>query len=138
MGPRGRRAAIVATIVVLSMLVAGAVVAATRSSDEAALQPTRQAADRGIERKVNHLLRQMTVDEKLQQVQLLSDGQVTDEDARNREREHPMPRCPQPSLTTPCVRAARKEFIRSNYPSSKLGPPFLSLPCSARIPPRST
>ena len=44
MGPRGRRAAIVTTIVVLSMLVAGAVVAATRSTDEAALQPTRQPA----------------------------------------------------------------------------------------------
>ena len=39
MGPRGRRAAVVATIVVLSMLVAGGVVAATQSSDESALQP---------------------------------------------------------------------------------------------------
>jgi beta-glucosidase len=83
MGPRGRRAAIVATIVALSMLVAGAVVAATRSSDETALQPTRQAADRGIERKVDNLLRKMTVDEKLQQLQLLSDGQITDADAKN-------------------------------------------------------
>ena len=82
MGPRGRRATIVATIVVLSMLVAGAVVAATRSTDEAALQPTRQPADRGIERKVDSLLRKMTTDEKLQQVQLLSDGQITDADAQ--------------------------------------------------------
>jgi beta-glucosidase len=83
MGPRGRRAAIVATIVVLSMLVAGAVVAATRSTDEAALQPTRQPANRGIEQKVDRLVRRMTVDEKLQQVQLLSDGQITDADAKN-------------------------------------------------------
>ena len=82
MGPRGRRAAIVTTIVVLSMLVAGAVVAATRSTDEAALQPTRQPADRGIEHRVNSLLRKMTIDEKLQQVQLLSDGQITDADAQ--------------------------------------------------------
>jgi beta-glucosidase len=82
MGPRGRRSAIVAAIVVLSMLVAGAVVAATRSTDEAALQPTRQPADRGIEHKVDNLLRKMTVDEKLQQVQLLSDGQITDVDAK--------------------------------------------------------
>jgi beta-glucosidase len=82
MGPRGRRAAIVATIVALSMLVAGGVVAATRSSDETALQPTRQAADRGIERKVDKLLSKMTVDEKLQQLQLLSDGQITDADAK--------------------------------------------------------
>jgi beta-glucosidase len=72
----------VATIVALSMLVAGGVVAATQSSDEAALQPTRQAANRGIERKVDDLLRKMTVDEKLQQLQLLSDGQITDADAQ--------------------------------------------------------
>jgi beta-glucosidase len=82
MGPRGRRATLVATIVALSMLVAGAVVAATRSSDETALQPARKPADRGIERKVDRLIKQMTVDEKLQQVQLLSDGQITDADAK--------------------------------------------------------
>ena len=82
MGRRGRRSAIVAAIVVLSSLVAGGVLAATRSSDESALQPTRQAADRGIEHKVDSLLRKMAVDEKLQQVQLLSDGQITDADAK--------------------------------------------------------
>jgi beta-glucosidase len=82
MGARGRRTAIGAAVVALSSLVAGGVVAATQSSDEAALRPTRQAADRGIERRVNALLRRMTVDEKLQQVQLLSDGQITDDDAR--------------------------------------------------------
>ena len=49
MGPRGRRATVVATIVALSMLVAGGVVAATQSSDEAALQPTRHAADRDLD-----------------------------------------------------------------------------------------
>jgi beta-glucosidase len=59
------------------------VVAATQgSSDETALQPTRQGADRGIERKVDRLVRQMTLDEKLQQLQLLSDGQITDADAK--------------------------------------------------------
>jgi beta-glucosidase len=82
MGPRGRRAAVVATMVALSMLVAGGVVAATRSSDEAALAPTRHAADRGIERKIDSLIGQMTVNEKLQQLQLLSDGQITDADAK--------------------------------------------------------
>jgi beta-glucosidase len=82
MASRGRRIALGATIVVVSALVAGAVTAGTRSSDESALQPTRHAADRGIEHKVNNLLRQMTLAEKLQQLQLLSDGQITDEDAR--------------------------------------------------------
>lgn len=82
MGRRGRRAAIAAVVVVLSSMVAGGVFAATRSDDESALAPTRQAANQGIERKVDKLLRQMTVDEKLQQVQLLSDGQITDADAK--------------------------------------------------------
>src|SRR6478752_788254 len=50
--------------------------------DEAALAPTRSAPDRGIEGKVNALLAKMTTQEKLQQVQLLSDGQVTDADAK--------------------------------------------------------
>ena len=66
---------------VATMVITGAVVAATRSSDEQALQPTRHSASRAIERKVD-ALRQMTVQEKLQQVQLLSDGQITDEDAK--------------------------------------------------------
>jgi beta-glucosidase len=82
MDPRGRRATIITTIVALCSLVVGGAVAATQSSDESALQPARHAADPGIERKVDDLLRQMTVDEKLQQLQLLSDGQITDADAR--------------------------------------------------------
>ncbi len=51
-------------------------------SDETALAPTRGAPSRGIEGKVNALLAKMTTQEKLQQVQLLSDGQVTDADAK--------------------------------------------------------
>ena len=46
------------------------------------MQPARGAADRGIEERVNALLRRMNLDEKLQQIQLLSDGQVTKDDAR--------------------------------------------------------
>ncbi len=80
--PRRRTAAIGSMIAVLGLLVAGAVVAGTRSSDDTALQPTRGAPSKGIERKVDDLLRKMTLEEKLQQVQLLSDGQITDEDAR--------------------------------------------------------
>jgi beta-glucosidase len=83
MGRQGRRTAIGAAVLAISSVIAGGVVAATQSSDEAALQPTRQSADRGIEQRVDRLLRKMTLEEKLQQVQLLSDGQVTDEDARN-------------------------------------------------------
>jgi len=82
MASRGRSASVVAAIVALSMLVAGGVVAATQSSDESALAPARHGADRGIERKVESLLGKMTVNEKLQQLQLLSDGQITDADAK--------------------------------------------------------
>ena len=80
---RGRGAVIGATIVVLSSLVTGGAVATSRASGEAAaLQPTGTAAAPGVEARVNKLLGQMTVDEKLQQLELLSDGQITDADAR--------------------------------------------------------
>ena len=46
----------------------------------------------GIERKVDALLQQMTLEEKLQQVQLLSDGQITDADAQGRRRRRLQPR----------------------------------------------
>src|SRR4051794_19008112 len=79
---RRRTAAIGTTIAVLGLLIVGGVIAGTRSSDETAIQPTRQPASSGIERKVDNLVRKMTVDEKLQQLQLLSDGQITDADAK--------------------------------------------------------
>jgi beta-glucosidase len=66
------------SIVALSSAAAGGVVAATQPSDEAALQPTRQRADRAIERRVNNLLSQMTLEEKLQQIQLLPDFLATE------------------------------------------------------------
>ena len=62
---------------------AGAVIAEvgpTHPGDDQALAPTRTQANGGIERKVDRLLRQMTVDEKLQQLPLLSDGQITDDE----------------------------------------------------------
>jgi beta-glucosidase len=72
------RAMVAVVLVALSAAIAGGVVAATQSSDEAALEPTRGPANRAIERKVSNLLAQMTLEEKLQQIQLLSDGQVAD------------------------------------------------------------
>ena len=76
----GFRALLTAALVALSVAIAGGVVAATQSSDEQALEPTRGPADRSIERRVNNLLSRMTLEEKLQQIQLLSDGQVADEE----------------------------------------------------------
>jgi beta-glucosidase len=77
-----RRIAIAVATVMLSAGVAGGVVAATRSSDEAALAPARQPADRSIERRVNDLLAKMTLKEKLEQIQLLPDFKVTPDEIR--------------------------------------------------------
>src|SRR4051812_25115322 len=80
---RGRGVATGAAALALSAVAAGGVVAATQSSDDAALRPVRQPASRGIERRVDALVNKMTVDEKLEQLQLLSDGQITDQEAKN-------------------------------------------------------
>jgi beta-glucosidase len=69
-------------VLVLVLAAAGGVVAATQSGDERALQPTRQAADRAIETRVNRLLARMTTQEKLEQIQLLPDFLVTEDEVR--------------------------------------------------------
>jgi beta-glucosidase len=60
----------------------GAVMAASQPRDEAALAPSRRPADKTIEKRVSDLLKRMTLDEKLQQVQLLPDFLATDDEAR--------------------------------------------------------
>jgi beta-glucosidase len=85
---RRRPAAVVLAIALLGLLAAGTVVAAVRHavtvrqmSDKTALRRVRHSGDRGIERRVNALLRQMTLQEKLDQLTLLSDGQINDAEA---------------------------------------------------------
>jgi len=82
MRTRRRRVLAGLVTVVASTAVAGGVVAATQSTDEAALAPNRGAPSRDIEKRVDRLLRKMTLDEKLQQIQLLSDGQINDAEAQ--------------------------------------------------------
>jgi beta-glucosidase len=77
------RASVVAPVLALVLAAAGGVVAATQSSDEQALQPTRQSADQAIESRVSGLLARMTLEEKLEQIQLLPDFMVTEEEVRN-------------------------------------------------------
>jgi beta-glucosidase len=69
---------------ILSIVIAGGagVVAGTQSSDEATLRPTRHKADRDIEKRVDRLLSRMTLQEKLEQIQLLPDFMVTEEEVR--------------------------------------------------------
>jgi beta-glucosidase len=83
MGFRRRSVAIVIGVAALVLLGAGTVIAAGVPSltDEAAMQPNRHAASQSIERRVNALLGQMTLQEKLDQLTLLSDGQINDADA---------------------------------------------------------
>jgi beta-glucosidase len=68
--------------VATSAAVAGGVYAAGGPKDEAALQPSRPAASKDVEKRVSALLAKMTTEEKLQQVQLLSDGQINDAEAK--------------------------------------------------------
>jgi len=78
-----RRATIVGLVVALSAATAAGVTAGTRSADEAALAPTQQANGPGIEAQVNSLLAKMTLQEKLEQIQLLPDFLVTDQEVQN-------------------------------------------------------
>jgi beta-glucosidase len=76
------KVAVTALALTAGLVGGGVYAASTQSSDEEALAPTRQPASTGIERKVDRLVARMTTKEKLQQVQLLSDGQITDADAK--------------------------------------------------------
>jgi beta-glucosidase len=75
-------AAIILAIIFLGTRIATMDDPVAPPSDSSALAASRVAADRKIEKKVDALLARMTTKEKLQQVQLLSDGQVTDADAQ--------------------------------------------------------
>lgn len=77
-----RLAAVTTTFTVLLAFTAGGTSATTWASNERLLQPVQRPAGGGIEGRVDALLARMTLEEKLQQIQLLSDGQVTEEDAR--------------------------------------------------------
>ena len=63
----------------LGVMVVGFLVSAVTLHNLATQEPT---AEENIETRVNDLLSRMTTEEKLQQVQLLSDGQITEADAR--------------------------------------------------------
>ncbi|MDQ2985009.1 MAG: glycoside hydrolase family 3 C-terminal domain-containing protein, partial [Actinomycetota bacterium] len=80
---RGARNILVA--IVLSMAALGALTASGAVdtwNDGSPLRTTRSPASRGVEARVDHVLSQMTVDEKLQQLQLLADYQATDDAVR--------------------------------------------------------
>src|SRR6218665_2031001 len=85
MSRRGRAAAAAVALASLAAVGAGGVMAAGGSDDEAALRVQRGGADRNIERRVDDLLRKMTLQEKLQQLTLLSDGQMKEDPSQARK-----------------------------------------------------
>jgi beta-glucosidase len=76
-------AAAAVSILAFGAAAAGGMVAARTARDEQALQPTRQPANHAIESRVNSLLARMTLEEKLEQIQLLPDFLVTEGEVRN-------------------------------------------------------
>ena len=54
----------------------------TRTKDRVALKATAQHLDWRTEKRIDALIRKMTLDEKLGQLTLLSDGQINDDEAR--------------------------------------------------------
>jgi beta-glucosidase len=77
------RASVVIAALAVASAIAGGVVAATQSSDEEALAPARPPADQTIEAKVDALVSEMSLQEKLQQLTLTPDFLVKDEDVQN-------------------------------------------------------
>ena len=106
----------------VSAAVAGGVVAATQPSDEAALAPNRGAPSRDVEKRVDRLLRKMNLDEKLNQIQLLSDGQMQNPDGTITDRGQEGPVGGVFSLVDPKkINALQKVAVEE----SRLGIPIL-------------
>src|SRR4051812_30378968 len=73
---RGRVSIAVAAAAAVCSAGVGGATAASQTGDEQALAVQRGAGDRGVEQRVESLLRRMTLEEKLNQLTLLSDGQM--------------------------------------------------------------
>ena len=72
--------------VLLSLAVtASAPAGGSKTRDRAALQAVKQRLDRDTERRISSLIRRMTLDEKLNQLTLLSDGQMKENPAEARK-----------------------------------------------------
>jgi beta-glucosidase len=82
MSRAGRRASAIAVLLLLLAATGvGVVTAGNRSTDERALKKTRATASQTVEQKVNGLLGKMTLQEKLNQLTLLNDGQINTAEA---------------------------------------------------------
>jgi beta-glucosidase len=73
--------AVGAAVVALFSLSATGVMAAKRTRDRVTLQAAQQRQDPRTERRIDSLIRKMTLDEKLQQLTLVSDAGINDAEA---------------------------------------------------------
>src|SRR4051812_34170196 len=83
MGRSGRLATVGVAVAVLSGGAATGVVFAggKPTRDRVALRPAHAHRDKGVEHRIDSLIRRMTLDEKLNQLTLISDGQINDAEA---------------------------------------------------------
>src|SRR3954468_17011572 len=83
MGRSGRLATAGVAVAVLSGGAATGVVFAggKPTRDRVALRPAHAHRDKGVERRIDELIRKMTLEEKLNQLTLISDGQINDAEA---------------------------------------------------------
>ena len=83
-----RRVSLYATVIALAALCLVAALpalAAKRTRDRTTLQAVSQRLDPSTERRIDSLLRRMTLREKLNQLALLSDGQMKENPAEARK-----------------------------------------------------
>ena len=118
----GRRISLHALVIVVltSCLVAAwpALASKKRSTrDRAALQAVQQGLDRDTERRIDRLLRRMTLDEKLNQLTLLSDGQMKENPAEARK--------PVGSVFSETDPVLINQYQRDAVENSRLGIPIL-------------
>src|SRR3954447_20719570 len=83
MGRSGRLATVGVAVAVLSGGAATGVVFAggKPTRDRIALRPAHAHRDKGVEHRIDELIRKMTLEEKLNQLTLISDGQINDAEA---------------------------------------------------------
>ncbi len=84
MGRRVSLHAIVAAALATCLVCALPALAAKRTKDRAALHAVKQRLDRDTERRIDSLMKRMTLEEKLNQLTLLSDGQMKDDPSEAR------------------------------------------------------
>ena len=104
--------------VLLSLAVtASAPAGGSKTRDRAALQAVKQRLDRDTERRISSLIRRMTLDEKLNQLTLLSDGQMKENPAEARK--------PVGSVFSETDPALINSYQRDAVENSRLGIPIL-------------